>query len=947
MTTDNDIQQKITQNKTLKHFSNPAEKGERGRPSKGSMWIIPRNLKCSYSQISRRITTIDFSNLILAGVYLPYYDGSPENTIEFECEIEILKTLCLQAQAQAKPLIIMGDFNADPSRNNKNDQILNEFIKTMSLKLVQKQKNGHEKITTYSKNGNASDIDHLMIMGSIKHDEKCSVTEDINNYSDHKPINICIESNFYEINQNKNVVRQRKINWKDKQIRKKYKMKITSKLNSLNHLKDKVKSTNQNENELKDWLNKMINNLNEALLSCAEEAMNDQEIFNKAHHKRKKYWFTKDVHELHKQKGYLYQELKKTNDEAIKTRIKEINKSIRKKKRESDKEKVTLQTEKFNQLFKSDKVEFWKAIKKTDKQKSNVNIQMDRLTIEFKQLFNEKLISCEENEEKSKNSIEEYLQENINNQTQVKIEQEDLISILKSLNNGKSIGHANISNEHFKYGITNELIEWLTVIFESIINRNVIPDTFNIGIVKPIIKDEKKLSNDINNVRPITISDTITNIFEKLILKELDKTHKIHDKQFGFKSNNSCNHAFFTLKETLNINKTRRNKTYLCAIDASKAFDKVNRQILLDKIKTKMDLKIFRVLKSYYENSAIIIQNNDEQSELIRTTIGVKQGGPLSPRLFAMYTEDLIEEIENTNYGITIKDTKIDIIMYADDIILLSNKLEDLERMLSITEEYGKRQEIKFNPSKTVYMIFGSNKKELTIHPRFDGIEIKRVNQMRYLGFMLNDKLTNQDHLKTRRILSINANNRLNKYGYYNNNMDPMLKSSLYKCYSRSVLLYGIENINLRKTELKKLQTIEATLIKRSLGLSNRTRNTNLLYALNIEPMDLRVKLSKLKFILRLMQNEYTKTFIIDLFDYYYTIGKFNKDSILNHMLIESEVQTLEFDEDKLQNDITSKLNSIKLDIAENRNGEPVKQIRELLKPNFNKDLLINQIRAF
>lgn len=86
------------------------------------------------------------------------------------------------------------------------------------------------------------------------------------------------------------------------------------------------------------------------------------------------------------------------------------------------------------------------------------------------------------------------------------------------------------------------------------------------------------------------------------------------------------------------------------------------------------------------------------------------------------------------------------------------------------------------------------------------------------------------------------------------------------------ILLYGIENINFRKTELNKLQT-ESTMIKRSIGLSYRTRNTNLLYASNKEPTDMRVKLSKLKFILRLMKNEYRNSFTNDLFNYYYTIG--------------------------------------------------------------------------
>ncbi len=49
---------------------------------------------------------------------------------------------------------------------------------------------------------------------------------------------------------------------------------------------------------------------------------------------------------------------------------------------------------------------------------------------------------------------------------------------------------------------------------------------------------------------------------------------------------------------------------------------------------------ILASLISYYEKSMVIVQNDGEYSKLFDTTIGVKQGGPLSPRLFAIHIED-------------------------------------------------------------------------------------------------------------------------------------------------------------------------------------------------------------------------------------------------------------------------------------------------------------------
>ena len=69
------------------------------------------------------------------------------------------------------------------------------------------------------------------------------------------------------------------------------------------------------------------------------------------------------------------------------------------------------------------------------------------------------------------------------------------------------------------------------------------------------------------------------------------------------------------------------------------------------------------ILKSYYSVSKAFVVEDNFQSNLFRTTIGVKQGGPLSPRLFSLYIEEIINSIENTTNGVKIGDLKIDILL--------------------------------------------------------------------------------------------------------------------------------------------------------------------------------------------------------------------------------------------------------------------------------------------
>ena len=74
--------------------------------------------------------------------------------------------------------------------------------------------------------------------------------------------------------------------------------------------------------------------------------------------------------------------------------------------------------------------------------------------------------------------------------------------------------------------------------------------SLNISIIKPILKDINKNTNDFNNIRPISISTCFAQILEKLILIQSPALKNTHKNQFGFKEKTSCNHAVFTENET-------------------------------------------------------------------------------------------------------------------------------------------------------------------------------------------------------------------------------------------------------------------------------------------------------------------------------------------------------------------------------------------------------------
>ena len=75
--------------------------------------------------------------------------------------------------------------------------------------------------------------------------------------------------------------------------------------------------------------------------------------------------------------------------------------------------------------------------------------------------------------------------------------------------------------------------------------------------------------------------------------------------------------------------------------DFSKAFDKVNRVLLWLTLYNKIGHTLTTSLLKYYSISKAYVLLDGEMSSIFNTTIGVKQGGPLSPRLFAIYIENV------------------------------------------------------------------------------------------------------------------------------------------------------------------------------------------------------------------------------------------------------------------------------------------------------------------
>ena len=192
-------------------------------------------------------------------------------------------------------------------------------------------------------------------------------------------------------------------------------------------------------------------------------------------------------------------------------------------------------------------------------------------------------------------------------------------------------------------------------------------------------------------------------------------------------------------------------ESFLAFIDYKKAFDSVDRNLLLYKL-SKIGIcgKMYKAISSLYASpKSRVVLNNDIETEYFECPMGVKQGDCLSPTLFAIFINDLATEIKNSGLGIDLNieggpniEQMISILLYADDIVCLADNENDLQGILFIVECWCKRWRLEVNLSKTnILHVRCKRKQQSKFVFLFDRKPVPYCKNYKYLGVNIDEFL--------------------------------------------------------------------------------------------------------------------------------------------------------------------------------------------------------------
>ena len=261
-------------------------------------------------------------------------------------------------------------------------------------------------------------------------------------------------------------------------------------------------------------------------------------------------------------------------------------------------------------------------------------------------------------------------------------------------------------------------------IFNTSITTNCFPSSWKLAIISPIYK-RKGSQGEPGNYRPVALLPVISRVLEKLVLKQLFiymNEHSILSScQHAFRKRHSTATALLEVTDQVWKSMDVRQVTTNVLLDLSKAFDKVDHTILINKL-THYGLYC-DWFRSYLTGRSQAVRQLEKTSTFLSTTSGVPQGSCLGPVLFSIYTNDLPQHLASK------------VVMYADDTQLIASyKLADqdyatkkLQSDLDTLELYMERNKLTINAAKTQVITFGS-------HPLLKKIERDMANDLRIGG---------------------------------------------------------------------------------------------------------------------------------------------------------------------------------------------------------------------
>lgn len=277
-----------------------------------------------------------------------------------------------------------------------------------------------------------------------------------------------------------------------------------------------------------------------------------------------------------------------------------------------------------------------------------------------------------------------------------------------------------------------------------------------------------------------------------------------------------------------------------------------------------MDINIVQLIKNMYDKTSQSLKFNEYRSEIFSTHRGVRQGCILSPKLFNLFINDIPTMFNDECKPVTLGSEKLNCLLYADDLIMISETKPGIQKCLDKLHHYTKMWNLEVNLKKTKIMIFQRNGRKCKDMFLLGKNIIKHAKEYKYLGTIV----TNSGNFKTNEIYKKKKGLRASYL--VTQSLGPKAKTSTYlNIFHKTIepiLTYNAEvtmayfpltwDCNKFKEKMwehgEEINKVFMSFIRQILGVNKKTSNLALLTETGKYPLIFKIYLSIFKYWVRL-----------------------------------------------------------------------------------------------
>ena len=354
--------------------------------------------------------------------------------------------------------------------------------------------------------------------------------------------------------------------------------------------------------------------------------------------------------------------------------------------------------------------------------------------------------------------------------------------------------------------------------------------------------------------RPIALLNVLSKVLESLMTDRmsyiLETRHLLSDRQQGFRQTRSTELALWRFVSSASLALKTRRRCVAVALDIQSAYDTVDHSALLWKLRQKtLPRYMVAWTRAFLEHRTVVLRVNDSEFPFpIRA--GVPQGSPLSPTLFLVFIDDLIQQLSQVVHCQAFADD-----MFIWDIVTTRGPCPaGVQEALHLVARWSAQWGMTFNVAKCQAIDITTMRAIAPLGVLLHGEMVPQVTELKYLGVWVDSRLRWDHHIRECSRVCLDRLRTICRLCATYWGLHPGVVSTLIRATIFPKLFYGVSawgGVVRFRARLLPIDRVLRQAAVLTLGLLRTTSGPKALAVCGWLPADMEIRYALVRFILR------------------------------------------------------------------------------------------------